>query len=56
MALHSKAMMLKRQGRGRPAGGRARGKTKYDPGEVDRVAAALILQDYIDHQRSRDGG
>ena len=45
--------ILREQGRGRPAGKRRGRRNRYDPGEVDRVAASLILQDYLE-QRSRD--
>jgi putative pre-16S rRNA nuclease len=46
--------LLRAQGRGRPADGRKRRRGKYDPGEVDRVAASLILQDYLERHRKGD--
>lgn len=45
--------ILREQGRGRPAERRKGRRNRYDPGEVDRVAASLILQDYLE-QRSED--
>jgi len=43
--------ILAEQGRDRRQGvrGRRGKKRAYDPGEVDRVAASLILQDYLDN-------
>ncbi len=46
--------ILIEQGRGRGAASSSRRNKKrgYDPGEVDRIAASLILQDYLDHQQT----